>query len=104
MKKFLKNYIKYYKLLLNYNRLPNLNSKYLIINYYKLFITVYIIQIYYIFLNFYKLNFEFIQNSKKKRKFFGFLNFDILMNSSIHFISRKKHIKIRFIYIKYLNR
>lgn len=106
LKKLLLNYNKYYKILLNYNSLPKLNSKYLFINFYKLKIKFYIIQTYYIIVNFYKLNFEFIKNSRKKRKFFGFLNFDFFSNSNIHFISKKKYIKTHFIilYMEFLKK
>jgi hypothetical protein len=106
LKYLIKNYDKYYKILLNYNKLPKLKSKYFLINYFKLKIKFYIIQAFFILVNFYKLNFELIKNSKKKRKFFGIFNFDFFSNLNLHFISRKKSIKTNFIvlYINFLKK
>lgn len=106
LKKIIKNYYKYYKTLLNYNKLPKLKSKYFLINYFKLKIKFFFVQFYFIIINFYRLNFELIKNSRKKRKFLGILNFDFFSNLNLHFISRKKYIKPNFIifYINYLKK
>lgn len=62
--KKLKNFVIYYNILDNYKALPNLKSKYFLINYYKLKFKCYFLQSYYILTTLYKIRINFVEEEK----------------------------------------